>query len=150
MDQNGAVQCHRVPKLTDFAPKLAKVGAKLVQVGPSWPKAGVKLDQRCRQDDPKPVKSVATHNDKAPRNHQVATSDHCLYSGTRDGWSTPLVRTCFKYLADMRGIGMMTSEPMSSTCALLVLKVMKLRHNGHNECTYVGGRNRQLMSTPHR
>ena len=61
--------------LGDFAPKLAKVGAKLAkvaaklaEVGPSWPKVGLKLAQRRRQDGPKPVKSVATHNE----NGQVA------------------------------------------------------------------------------
>ena len=31
--QNGVVECHLGSKLTDFAPKLAKVGAKLVHVG---------------------------------------------------------------------------------------------------------------------
>ena len=63
----------------------------------------------------------------------------CWYIGTRDGGCTRLVRTCLKYLSDGRGIGIMTSEPISSTCALLVLKVVKLHHSGHNECTYCGG-----------
>ena len=60
--------------MIDFAPKLAKVGAKLAQVGPSLPKVGVKLAPRWRQDGPKPVKSVATHNDKAPGRHRGGTS----------------------------------------------------------------------------
>ena len=54
--------------MTDFAPKLAKVAAKLAEVGPSWPKVGLKVAQRRRQDGPKPVKSVVTHNE----NGQVA------------------------------------------------------------------------------
>ena len=66
--------------MTDFAPKLAKVGAKLVQVGPSWPKVGLKLDQRCRQDDPKPVKSVATHNGNPTRSHRGAAREHTFGS----------------------------------------------------------------------
>ena len=70
--QNRAVSCHLGPKLTDFAAKLAKVAAKLAEVGPSWPKVGLKLAPRCRQDGPKPVKSAATHNDKAPGRHQGA------------------------------------------------------------------------------
>ena len=39
--QNDAVECHLGLKLTDFTPKLAKVGANLVlgwsKVDPSWP-----------------------------------------------------------------------------------------------------------------
>ena len=62
--------------MTDFAFKLAKVGAKLVQVGPSWHKVGLKLEQRCRQDDPKPVKSVATHNGNPPGSQRGATEDY--------------------------------------------------------------------------
>ena len=63
MVQNRAVSCHLGLKLTDFAAKLAKVAAKLAEVGPSWPKVGLKVAQRRRQDGPKPVKSVATHNE---------------------------------------------------------------------------------------
>ena len=66
--------------MTDFAPKLAKVAAKLAEVGPSWPKVGLKVVQRCRQDGPKPVKSVATDNDKTPRSRQGATEDHTFGS----------------------------------------------------------------------
>ena len=61
--------------MIDFAPKLAKVAAKLAEVGPSWPKVGLKVAQRCRQDGPKPVKSVATDNGNPPGSHQGATKE---------------------------------------------------------------------------
>ena len=61
--------------MTDFAPKVAKVGAKLANVGPSLPKVAPKLAPRWCQDGAKPVKSVATHNDKAPGRHQRGTGE---------------------------------------------------------------------------
>ena len=50
--------------------KLRPSLPKLAEVGPSWPKVGLKLAQRCRQDGPKSVKSVATHNENPPRSRQ--------------------------------------------------------------------------------
>ena len=61
--------------MADFAPKLAKVGAKLAKVGPSLPEVGTKLAPRWRQDGPTSVKSVATHNGKAPGRHQGGTEE---------------------------------------------------------------------------
>ena len=61
--------------MNDFALKLAKVGAKLAKVGSSLPKVGPKMTPGWRQDGPKPVKTVPTHNDKAPGRHQGGTEE---------------------------------------------------------------------------